>query len=427
MSDAVNQPTRGPSGGVTEAEVLDLVEFGAQALAPGRHEVVLKAIREDPKFGRLINAMRADRAVVMALAEAEEAPPTDLIDRVDARLQVEALRELAQQEAMTETDAAPAAPVVIRHISSSRSWLESRRTWQLATAASLAIVGAVVAIGVRELVRFHQGEASRQKQIARSNTPTPGPETPAPGPLDTGGTALATTSTGGSDGNPAAGSGDGSIIGAPAPAVVAKAPITLERARALAAERRLAISVRSRAPDATPQVLRRVDALSRMAMGPGRDSGWRSMSVAQPPAQYAMLATPTMTVPTPAPNDRAPTMPIFAADGSSPAAAPALPPLQPPPSLSAPRPVVRAIYSVELDDKDRTLSTLVDQLRQARNGPGLVQAPDDGSEETVVFVELPRPIEPALSFAPDDVLWWNSGASAWSRPVIVPVIVESLE
>jgi hypothetical protein len=410
----------GGNGGVTEAEILDLVELGASALAPGRHEAVIKAIKSDPKFGRLINSMRADRAAVVSLADEVESAPVDLIERVEARLQIEALRELAQQAAMTETEAAPSSMVVVRHPGTMRLVLESRWTRRLATAASIAILGAAGFVAVREVQKYQEKEAQRRAAIAKAKDEASkrGGETSAPVIDDAPVTPTAPTLAQNEPRMEAA------------PAVAMAAPITLERARELAAQGRLAISVRNTDVQATPLVLKRVDALSRSPLGGGRDSGWRAVDVQRAPAQYAMLTTPTMPVPAgmlPGTGPRP--IEITIAGEKSNTSGPTLPPLvsMSHGGLAPARAAVRAIYTVELDDKDRTLSTLVDQLVQAKLGPGKSRSLEPGADDGVVFVELPKAIEPALSFAPDDVLWWNSGASSWSRPVLVPVIIETLE
>jgi hypothetical protein len=138
-----------------ESELLDLVE--GQPLAPEARAKVEAALAADATLRALVDGMRADRAGLCAMAAAPA--PADLLDRVEAALEREALLGLAQRER-----SAPAAlNVVVAGRIGARPWWAQGWARAGAAAAALALVSGAVWLSVRG--RDH-GEPGRLVAIA---------------------------------------------------------------------------------------------------------------------------------------------------------------------------------------------------------------------------------------------------------------------
>lgn len=386
--------------GITEADLIDLVD--GVALHPSREAAVLAALKAEPRLGLSIKQMREDRAGLTALGELHA--PLGLADGIEARLEADAIRSLAH----AEEGAADVIPISTMRVETPGIWhhlLESAWPKRLATAASLAIVGSLIYFGGREMLR--NGWPTTSSTLAVK--PTPAPDIAPPAPHD----APAPIEVAAAPDTPSTAASGPTLIADAAPA---EQPITPEQAVALAREGRLVISVR--APRDAASTLKRVETLARSG---SRDASWRTLALDGLPTEFALLTAPSMPAPpthtTPAADPTRPEIGIAAADPAKPHDS--VPAVQTPPTPL--RPVVKAIYTIELDPRERSITDLLESLRDSSRG-SLVQS---GTE--VVLRKLDQPLERTISLAPEDILWWANQPSAWTRRATVPVVIETLE
>ena len=222
---------------------------------------------------------------------------------------------------------------------------------------------------------------------------------------------------------PSKSSAPATVTDATAPAKNEPKPgvMSITGAARLAKEGRLAIVIRPK--DATG-FIKRLDGLARAGAqspsGSQREMAWRAIDMRQVPAQFAAL---TMPVPDEFPSDPAPgrpntpTSPAIA--GSSPTDAPASGQPSPqtsaePPPLPKLRPMVKMIYTVEIEPSERGLTDLARIVGEV-----------DGL--TARYRLLDTPVVRDISLDPDTVLWWTSSPARWSKPAVVPLIIESRE
>ncbi len=371
--------------GLTEADLIDLADG---VLSREREGVVLAALKQHPEMGLLAKQFRADRAMVTSLTEVRA--PSGLAEGIEARLTAAALRDLASQ-----SHEAPRpiriSQVQIREPSVLRLLMDSPWTRRFATAASLAIVVGLGALGVRAVFNALPGKAVAYKDTNANPVPE---VVPAPTPT----TEIAT--------NPIDTTPD------VAPTVIAAAPqakveeLTPAVAARLAAEGRLAITIRT---SASGSALKRLESLAR-----ARDTGWHTIAL-EAPAQYASLMTPQMDlVPAPTiPNTPAPT--AIAGTQTTPKSNLPVPPTSTPviPPL---RPVVKAIYTVDLTPGEQPFESLLRSITDTL---------PEGA--TITLRTLPQPIAAPVSLDPESVLWWSSPTGKWSKRGRIPVVIEGLE
>jgi hypothetical protein len=376
--------------GITEADLIDLVDG---VLAREREGAVLAALKQHPEVGLLAKQFRADRSLVIGLGELRA--PSGLAEGIESRLEAAALCDLASQSREVPRPI-PISQVQVHEPSMVRLLLESPWTRRLATAASLAIVVGLGIVGIRAAL-----SNLPSKPVAHKDAPNPIPDLTDPLPAPTIDVAAKP-----SDETPA------SSTPAEAPTIIAAVtePVREElshaRAAQLASEGRLAITVR--ATLAGP-ALKRLESLAR-----ARDTGWHTIAL-DAPAQYAGLLTPQIdaapvkpTPNSPNPIDVAGTQnhPTPAAPSSG-STASTLPPA---------RPVVKAIYTIEVTPGEQPFESLLRSISDAL---------PDGAKITLRM--LPQPIATPIAIDPDSVLWWTSPTSKWSRHARVPVVVEGLE
>ncbi|MBY0307301.1 MAG: hypothetical protein K2Q09_01025, partial [Phycisphaerales bacterium] len=130
MTSGPFQPV--PTGPIDEADLLGVVE--GQALAGDRAAKVREALANDPALAELVTLLRADRDAVASLPTV--AAPHDLLDRVEAQLEREALVGLARTEAAAFDDHLPVSAVVPQR----RRWVSARVGGVLAGAAAVALI-----------------------------------------------------------------------------------------------------------------------------------------------------------------------------------------------------------------------------------------------------------------------------------------------
>ena len=120
--------------GITEADLIDLADG---VLARDREDVVLGALKSDPRLGLLAKQFRADRELVAGLGEVRA--PAGLAEGIEARLEAAALRDLASASRDVPRPI-PISQVERREPSVLRLLMESAWPRRLAVAASIAIV-----------------------------------------------------------------------------------------------------------------------------------------------------------------------------------------------------------------------------------------------------------------------------------------------
>lgn len=379
------RPNSDLPAGLTEADLIDLADG---VLSREREGVVLTALKQHPEMGLLAKQFRADRSTVAALTEVRA--PAGLAEGIEARLTAAALRDLASQSHETPR------PIRISHVqlrepSVLRLLMDSPWTRRLATAASLAIVVGLGALGIRAVFNALPGKAVAHKDTNANPVPevVPAPTPPteiAAKPVEQTPDVVPTV-----------------IAAAPQPKVEELTPAVAAR---LAAEGRVAITVRT---TASGPALKRLESLAR-----ARDMGWHTIAL-EAAAQYASLMTPDMDpVPTlSTPNTPAPT--AIAGTQTTPKSNLPVPPTLTP-VLPALRPVVKAIYTVDLTPGEQPLESLLRSITDTL---------PEGA--TITLRTLPQPIAAPVSLDPESVLWWSSPAGKWSKRGRVPVVVEVLE
>lgn len=402
--------------GLTEDDLVDLVEG---SLPAHREAVVLAALKAKPRLGLLVKHLRADSAALVSLAEIDTIAPAGLADGIEARLQSEALHALADDSAHAPLSL-PVSSVRVDEPGVIRILLESVWARRFATAASIAIVGGIAAFAVlqvsRSLTPAHSpsGIASTQS----GHTPAAAPPTSDASAAPAHSAPLAVAAAG----NPA---DTAPSVGPPAPGpsetIAASAPpaapeLTLADAQRLAREGRLVISVIATEPGSGFPAVKRAESLARAI---GREGGWHSIDMTGVPAQFTALlspVTPPFDPSDPAHEHQPQT--IIASDS---ALHTPVSPIRPGPStlIPPPRPVVKAIYAVEVDPRERAIKSLIDSLRDTTT----TGAP----APRILLRAVDQPFAQTAPLEPDAILWWNSVPSRWVRRATIPVVVETLE
>ncbi len=369
--------------GLTEADLIDLADG---VLSREREGVVLGALKRHPEMGLLAKQFRADRAMVAALGEVRA--PSGIAEGIESRLEAAALRDLASQSHDAPRPI-PISQVQIRETGALRLLMESPWTRRFATAASLAIVLGLGALGVRAVFNALPGKAI--VHTAPQPNPTPDvPTTPTTEIVSKPNDETPVVTTTAIAAEPQAKSDELT------PAVAAR----------LAAEGRLSITVRAAVATAS---LKRLESLAK-----ARDTGWHAIAL-DAPAQYAMLLTPQSN---PAVSPTAPNAPnpLLIAGNQNAPTTPVAPAPSGGPLFPMPHPVVKAIYAVDLTPGEQPLESLLRSIADTL---------PEGA--TITLRTLPRPIAVPIALDPDSVLWWTSPASKWSKRTRVPVVVEGLE
>jgi hypothetical protein len=370
--------------GIREDDLIDLVDG---KLSGEREAVVLAALRNEPALAELVKAMQSD-AQVAARLDALRAP-SGLADGIEARLTAATLRDIATAS-HERTDAIPISTMEVRGPGIVEFLTESLWPRRLAMAASLAIVAGLGVWGVRTVMNSTPKAAPKEIATTTTTHPAMGEThpavTPSPAPVD----VAVIDHHEVVDLEPAT----------PIAASPMTVPMTEARAAELASEGRLTVTVYTTiAQTAT----KKLDALAKAG---GRE-GWRALPMDNVPSEFAMLLAPSAPV-------RVPTMiepnPIIVASERPMPAAPVGV------ALPAPRPVVKAIYTVDVNPGEKGMH-------------GLVRAVTDALPEGAMIVlrETPRRSEAAPALDADSVLWWNGAPGKWAKRITVPIVVEGME
>lgn len=408
-----NPPPLSLPAGLTEADLIDLIEGGAAALTPELERVMIEALRQEPRLGLLIKQMRAERTAVAEWGATAAAAPGNLIEGIEAKLDRNALSEL-----VAESEEAP-APIPISRVQPMRRGLaaiiaESVWSRRLATAASVAIVGGLGYFAVRELAKKWPALPTVTPVV--TNTTKPGDANTDSSPASTA-IAEATTNSApeamdSSPTGPALAKAD-PVVG---PASVEPVALTATEAVRLAEQGRLVITVRS---DAYEGTLRHLQELSRTA---DRRDRWRAYEPSALPQEFAALAAPLsddgLAPASPLiPSRPKMSLPTYASEGQ--ALSPRKVEKTPEPTLQFPdrHVVVRTLRVVQMDGEAQSLDDLLRDINVSKAHTARFRVLPEGAALDV------RP-----SLDPESVLWWSRGGEgAWLKRISVPIVVETVE
>jgi len=396
-------------------DVLALIEGGQ----PANARALRDAIESDPEFGRLLVEMRADRASLCSLRP--ENAPASILEGVEARLEREVLAGIARSEP-TQTSI-PVSSMVTTRPNRFQLLLESRSARRFALAAGLAIVGGITLMFVSSVVKRAMmvndsghsvarvpeesrgddplgvsGERRGERAVARTN-PSTGADASPFATTDSPESAVAAVS------HPE----DAPTFTEPnQPTLTSAEPgIGLAKALELAAEGRLVIRVRTQPGAGGAQAA--TDDIRALAQRSSKGVKWRSLESA-PLIVNALASNVQLRRPLPLPataQDR----PTASADANSrPQATPGAAPktvanLQLPPEF-------RPLYTVEFDQTERTLESLLRNL-------------DKQNVESIDFVELAEPVAVTTGLDPASMLWWGRRSSEWVKRIAVPIVLET--
>ncbi len=400
--------------GLTETDLVDMVDGTVPA---EREWVVIDALQANPQLGLLVKQLRMDRLGMTMLADDVETAPANMRESIEARLDRQALNELVHE---AEEASAPIPISRVQPIGSGagrgliRVIAESVWARRMATAASIAIVGGLGVLGVRELLRKWP-RLPGTVPVASTASGTQA----APGDVPD----VKIAGAGDEPAPPAESQSPTEIAAGPAPNTQAQPeqaterPLTAAEAVALAQEGRLVITVRTSKLEGT---LKQLESMSRASAS--TDMRWRSQDLANLPIEMAMLAVP---LPDPTLDPRPPMDPALVG--------PVQPPIMasdahaaPAPGVQAPRPQpaaigfappqvrVRAIRTVQMSADVQELEDLLSDLNVSKDA-------------VARFRVLPTPIEDRPSLDPESVLWWTAGSDGWTHRVTLPIVVETVE
>lgn len=372
---------------LTEEVLCDFVEGLLPAAEVAR---VREALAGAPEWARMVGAMESHRRALATLPE--DPPPADLLDRVQAVLEREALVGLTEGERRFES--APVSVVLPRRSDGVLARIGPRLWRPLAAAAGIALV-AIGAYSVFNPSARPTGRGEPGPIVADAGTDSP-PTTIA---------MADPTEAGLEPERPAPGAADGPA--ALAAADPAQAELLPAHALALARDGRLLIRV---VADRTSVAEEAIEAIASL-----RGDPVRGVTVERdvPSAVLAAVSAPAPVVVGPASRQR-PEM-IMAmerhAGGFDPLA------LVPPGVLSPWLPVelppaLGRTFILELPGTQASL----DSTRRALSAKL-------GRQVRIVLEELSAPaVHPPLDSAA--LLWWTGPAATWAPRVAVPLVVE---
>ena len=370
-SDDLSNP--GLPLGVSEGDLLALIE--GLPMPAERAGVVRGAIARDARLGGLLAQMRADRAELAGLVGVK--PPADLLERVEAQLEREALVGLARGEA----DAA--AGQIVRIVRPSTPI--AQRAWFRLTA-----VAAVLAVVAGSGFLIWQGDRSARQQrllALKNNTSVLNPVDPKLlelGPDESPGGAQGTMLASGST-SPSSGL-QGDVP--PARPVIAPA-----RALELAHQGRLLIRVRATNIE---------QAVARLENQANRNMEWCALSKM---SEVAMSVASGGLAQAEAHARGVRVKPVFVAQESkgSPNVAPGAP-------AHLPLVIAPTAYSASVQGTPEALEKVLHMLT--------------GESMSADFVELLVPMPGDLATDGESVLWWLNAPATWGQRVSAPVLVE---
>lgn len=402
MNDLPPNPSSQP---LDEGDLLALVE--GMPLPPERAARVREAMASDPRLAELAALLRSDRDALASTPLATA--PTDLLDRVEARLERDALVGLAQTEATSASGELPVSVV----LPARRVWLTRRTAAPLAAAAAVALIAG----GVLMLIPGKKPAAPGPIAVKDAPTDvTPIVIAHADKPDDT---PLTThTDTGHQGPEIAVKTDPPEVEPKPAPpqlTIVAKAEPAYSTEQLLAAAREGKLVLRLRTPsDAAAEG--RVKALAGNTRSLHVES-MRDSLAAKATQAYAGAWSPRKPViDPPLPRPSLPEQPIAGAntDPKKPVEPPAVAEKSPP----APAQPV---------DPAPTMSSHAFMAAVPATGDGLEALRKALSSESVPADWQILPDAITLGEATDaaSVLWWTAPATAWTGRFSVPIVVQT--
>jgi len=355
--------------GLTEDELLGWVEG---TLARDEALRVASLLGEQPVLQRMAMGMRSDRLALASLPD--ERPPSDLIERVEATMERQALLGLADDALEAGVGPMP----VVRPIRVGAGWGGgvlgmSPTTLRLGMAAGVLLACGIGAYFAMNALRVNDGSDG---PIWADATPAEEPPTVPPvveemAPFPEMSSALASAKT-----------------WSPAPLEYSEAPPTLssgmsiDRALALAEVGRLVVRVRSDSP------LRSAERLGGMVESRRLNSDWRVAGLAEGP-MADLFGTDVVD-------------PIALAgseDG--------------PERLDIEAPTYANVFIAEARLTAESLRSLLDGLAQRGQSPSFEEIAEPAPQIDDGTLEL------------RDIVWWSTGnPSDWGPWIKVPVVVE---
>ena len=390
---------------IDEGDLLALIE--GLSIPAERAARVREALGADPRLAELAALMRADREVVASLPEGSA--PSDLLDRVEAQLERDALVGLARSEAAAVSDELPVSVIVPAR----KVWMTRRIGAPLAAAAAVALISGGVLMmippgkkpvvqpvqpGVTNLANNDSPDQPKgASDLAHGGTSTP-PPVPAHPTVEPVGPSTDLVANPPTDTVP-------SLPSLPDKPVIAKAALSTEALLLAASEGRLVLRVRG--DDTAAKA--RVDAVNANARSMRLDAldAAKSSAVA---SAYAGAFNPRPTTVTPV-------KPVVI-----PEAAPVAGTTNPKPAPTQ-SPTVPAEQPIEVPTAAPVLSTkayvayvpvaaeTLESLRKAM-----------GSDAEWQVVARAISFEPPTDAA--SVLWWTTPPASWTNRCTVPVVVQ---
>lgn len=406
MTSHPSNPTP-PAPFSDEGDLLALVE--GTPLPPERAARLREALANDPNLAELATLLRADRDAVCSLPAV--AAPIDLLDRVEAQLERDALVGLARSEADSVDSELPVSIV----LPPGRVWITRRLGAALAAAAAVAIIAG----GVLMMV------PGKHPVIA---PPVPGPvanDNHATPPANTdlarndSGNGAAPDNAAGNRGNAEiainSNSGARELEGPPVPEAVAEAVPTpppgpsMEQLLAAAQEGRLMLRIR----DDEKVARARLDGLN----GNTRSLRVQAMNTERSPQLTAALtdalakrrvADPGAVTP---PSNPEPPALARGVDPSAKAPVPTVAKNDAPPAPVRENPPVLAPESFVA-----TIPAAAESLESLRKAMGSLR---------VDWQIVPESVRVEAPTDTPSILWWTAPASEWGPRFTIPVVIQT--
>jgi hypothetical protein len=401
---------------ITEAEVLALIEGDMGTLPHERREIVRQAVAADPVLSRLVGEIRTDAKAVVSFSHVT-APPS---------IRMKVVEELRRPAARPEPIREPAGgeiPVSSVVVSRERPWrrmIERAPVRRFAAAAALLIAAGAGVWLVGQAIEYGKIHAApRTVALGPSERETDGNRSAGDGLLaDDHGAAIAAATPNSDNQVPATtDEGDPPIPAGPEGTAIASATgpvdetsgMDLAKAVELARAGRLVIRVRAVSEREAESDI------ERLATETARDIRWRPLEARDlPQVALALRQRPMRPLPYAAERPPRPVTPVGIPDVSAPVASPLTPVGTAADVAEALKQAdFRPLYTVELDESETNLATLVQNLSKSKS-------------HIAEFVSLEEPLPTLIpSTDPAAVLWWTRPPSGWTRRVCVPIVLET--
>ncbi|MFT3683530.1 MAG: hypothetical protein QM783_01180 [Phycisphaerales bacterium] len=404
MTSQPFQPTP-PSPSYDEADVLALVE--GLPLPAERAARLREALANDPQLAELVTLLRADRDAI-SLPTVTVSAPADLLDRVEAQLERNALVGLARNESTLVEEEIPVSVILPPR----RVFIGPRVGGVLAAAAAVALIAG----GVLMMVPGKGGKAVPSVDPSANNPHTPGDTNLANNATKNDGAADGHSTNAGTDvaaNTPSKTSPDATaelptVVQPDGPAIAAATGPTMEELLAAAQEGRLVLRLRT--DEKTAQA--RVDDLNNhgRAIRVQALGGDRSMVYVGALADAMRPKPVNPAVVKPGTPDNAPAIASDNGAGTSNHPKPNLAKNEQPEDAHLPAPEFASqSFVATLPAAAESLES----LRKVMNAAG---------GEWKILRNGVR-VEPPTDTA--SILWWTAPTPEWGPRFVIPVVVQT--